>query len=107
MQSKLTAALLALTLLLTACGRSGADTAAEPESQAPGDAGEPVPAVTIGEPRIPSETELGYKSTVIEPPDWAEEFGAGTVMGDVFYILTETGEGAQPPGGHAERRWPL
>ena len=95
MQSKLTAALLALTLLLTACGRSGADTAAEPESQAPGDAGEPVPAVTIGEPRIPSETELGYKSTVIEPPDWAEEFGAGTVMGDFFYILTETREGTR------------
>lgn len=67
MQSKLTAALLALTLLLTACGRSGADTAAE----------------------------LGYKSTVIEPPQWAGELGSGAVLGDVFYILAETGEGAQ------------
>ena len=94
MQSKLTAALLALTLLLTACGRSGADTAAE-DLPVPVDTGETGLAVTIGEPRIPSETELGYKSTVIEPPDWAEEFGAGTVMGDVFYILTETREGTR------------
>ena len=94
MQSKLTAALLALTLLLTACGRSGAGTAGEPELREPGDAGEPVPAVTIGEPRIPSETELGYKSTVIEPPQWAGELGSGAVLGDVFYILAETEEGA-------------
>lgn len=95
MKKKLTAILLALVLLLTACGRSGADTAAEPESKVPGDAGEPVPAMTIAQARIPSETELGYKSTVIEPPDWAEEFGSGAVLGDVFYILAETGEGAQ------------
>ncbi len=73
MKRKLIAALLALALLLTACGKSGVDTAAEPESKTPGGAGETEPAVTIGEPRIPSETELGYKSTVIEPPDWAEE----------------------------------
>ena len=66
-----------------------------PNSRAPGDAGEPVPAVTIGEPRIPSETEPGYKSTVIEPPHWAGELGSGAVLGDVFYILAETGEGAQ------------
>ena len=95
MQSKLTAALLALTLLLTACGRSGAGTAGEPELQAPGDAGETGSGVTIAEPRIPSETELGYKSTVIEPPQWAGELGSGAVLGDVFYILAETGEGAQ------------
>ena len=95
MQSKLTAALLALTLLLTACGRSGADTAAEPESPVPVDTGETGLAVTIGEPRIPSETELGYKNTVIELPHWAEELGSGAVLGDVFYILAETGEGAQ------------
>ena len=95
MKRKLTALLLASALLLTACGRSGADTAAEPESKVPGDAGEPVPAMTIGEPRIPSETELGYKSTVIEPPDWAGEFGSAAVMGEVFYILTETTEDTQ------------
>lgn len=93
MQRKLTALLLALTMLLTACGRSGG-TAAE-DLPVPVDTGETGLVVTIGEPRIPSETELGYKSTVIEPPDWAEEFGAGTVMGDVFYILAETGEGAR------------
>ncbi len=95
MQSKLTAALLALTLLLTACGRSGADTAAEPESPVPVDTGETGLAVTIGEPRIPSETELGYKNTVIEPPQWAGELGSGAVLGDVFYILTETREGTR------------
>ena len=95
MKRKLTALLLVSALLLTACGRSGAGTAGEPELREPGDAGETGSGVTIGEARIPSETEPGYKSTVIEPPDWAEEFGAGTVMGDVFYILTETREGAQ------------
>ena len=107
MQRKLTALLLALTMLLTACGKSGAGTAGEPELREPGDAGETGSGVTIAEARIPSETEPGYKSTVIEPPDWAEEFGAGTVMGDVFYILTETGEGAQPPGGHDRKGRPL
>ncbi len=95
MKSKLTALLLASALLLTACGKSGVDTAAEPESQTPGDAGETAPTVTIGEARIPSETVPGYKSTVIEPPDWAGEFGSGAVMGDVFYILTETTEDTQ------------
>lgn len=95
MKRKLTALLLASTLLLTACGRSGAGTAGEPELREPGDAGEPVPAVTIGEPRIPSETEPGYKSTVIEPPQWAGELGSGAVLGDVFYILTETTEDTQ------------
>ena len=40
MKRKLIAALLALALLLTACGKSGVDTAAEPESKTPGDAGE-------------------------------------------------------------------
>ena len=95
MQSKLTAALLALTLLLTACGRSGAGTAGEPELREPGDAGETGSGVTIAEARIPSETEPGYKSTVIEPPQWAGELGSGAVLGDVFYILAETGEGAQ------------
>ena len=93
MQRKLTALLMALTMLLTACGRSGG-TAAE-DLPMPVDTGETGLAVTIGEPRIPSETEPGYKSTVIEPPDWAEEFGAGTVMGDFFYILTETREGTR------------
>ena len=93
MQRKLTALLLALTMLLTACGKSGG-TAAE-DLPVPVDTGETGLVVTIGEPRIPSETEPGYKSTVIEPPDWAEEFGAGTVMGDFFYILTETREGTR------------
>ncbi len=95
MKRKLTAALLALTLLLTACGRSGAGTAGEPELREPGDAGETGSGVTIAEARIPSETEPGYKSTVIEPPHWAGELGSGAVLGDVFYILAETGEGAQ------------
>lgn len=95
MKRKLTALLLVSALLLTACGRSGAGTAGEPELREPGDAGETGSGVTIAEARIPSETELGYKSTVIEPPDWAEEFGSGAVMGDVFYILTETREGTR------------
>lgn len=95
MKRKLTALLLALTLLLTACGRSGAGTAGEPELREPGDAGETGSGVTIAEARIPSETEPGYKSTVIEPPQWAGELGSGAVLGDVFYILAETGEGAQ------------
>lgn len=93
MQRKLTALLLALTMLLTACGRSGG-TAAE-DLPVPVDTGETGLAVTIAEARIPSETEPGYKSTVIEPPQWAGELGSGAVLGDVFYILAETGEGAQ------------
>ena len=96
MKKKLTAALLVLVLLLTACGKSGDGTAAEPEREQDGGrenaAGQ---TVTIAEPKTPQETELGYKSTVIEPPHWAEELGSGAVMGDVFYILAETGEGAQ------------
>ena len=96
MKKKLTAALLVLVLLLTACGMSGDGTAAEPEREQDGGrenaAGQ---TVTIAEPKTPQETELGYKSTVIEPPHWAEELGSGAVMGDVFYILAETGEGAQ------------
>lgn len=96
MKKKLTAILLALVLLLTACGKSGGGTAAEPElEQNGGGENAASQAVTIAEPKTPQETELGYKSTVIEPPDWAEEFGSGAVMGDVFYILAETGEGAQ------------
>lgn len=105
MQRKLTALLLALTMLFTACGRSGG-TAAE-DLPVPVDTGETGLAVTIGEPRIPSETELGYKNTVIELPHWAEELGSGAVLGDVFYILAETGEGAQPPGGHDRKGRPL
>ena len=93
MQRKLTALLMALTMLLTACGRSGG-TAAE-DLPMPGDAGETGSGVTIAEARIPSETELGYKNTVIELPHWAEELGSGAVLGDVFYILAETGEGAR------------
>ncbi|MEI3101891.1 MAG: hypothetical protein V8T45_09180 [Oscillospiraceae bacterium] len=96
MKKKLTAALLVLVLLLTACGKSGDGTAAEPEREQDGGrenaAGQ---TVTIAEPKTPQETELGYKSTVIEPPHWAEELGSGAVMGDVFYILAETGEDAQ------------
>lgn len=95
MKRKLIAALLALTLLLTACGKSGAGTAAETGTKTPGDAGEAGPAVTIAQARIPSETEPGYKSTVIEPPDWAEELGSGAVVGEIFYVLTETTEGTQ------------
>ena len=96
MKKKLTAALLVLVLLLTACGKSRDGTAAEPErEQDDGQKKAASQAVTIAEPKTPQETELGYKSTVIEPPDWAEEFGSGAVMGDVFYILAETGEGAQ------------
>lgn len=96
MKKKLTAILLALVLLLTACGKSGDGTAAESEREQNG-GGENAAsqAVTIAEPKAPQETEPGYKSTVIEPPDWAEEFGSGAVLGDVFYILAETGEGAQ------------
>ena len=96
MKKKLTAILLALVLLLTACGKSHDGTATEPEREQNG-GGENAAsqAVTIAEPKTPQETEPGYKSTVIEPPDWAEEFGSGAVLGDVFYILAETTEGAQ------------
>lgn len=96
MKRKLIATMLALALLLTACGKSGDETAAKPEREQDG-GGEKAASqtVTIAEPRIPQETVPGYKSTVIEPPHWAEELGSGAVMGDVFYILAETGEGAQ------------
>ena len=96
MKKKLTAILLALVLLLTACGKSHDGTATEPEREQNG-GGENTAsqAVTIAEPKTPQETELGYKSTVIEPPDWAEEFGSGAVLGDVFYILAETREGTR------------
>lgn len=95
MKKKLIAAVLSLVLLLTACGKGGG-AASEPERERDGGRENTASqAVTIAEPKTPQETELGYKSTVIEPPDWAEEFGSGAVMGDVFYILAETGEGAQ------------
>ena len=96
MKKKITAILLALALLLTACGKSGDETAAKPEREQDGGREKAASqTVTIAEPRIPQETVPGYKSTVIEPPHWAEELGSGAVMGDVFYILAETGEGAQ------------
>ena len=91
---------LALALSLGACGsKRGEDAAPDGPSAGTGQTAA-VPTVTIPEPVAATETEPGYRSTVIPPPDWVEDLGRCEALGDVLYIVACTTDGGLAVAGY-------